>query len=58
MNMILRETARADADVFRFIQRHQVTDPRRGGSRVRELARLWYRLRDRRAETFVAVTAD
>lgn len=44
MKLTLRKEALNDSDVFRFISRYQKTDPRRGCSRVRELARLWWRV--------------
>ncbi len=43
----LRQAARREPDAFRFIRRRQRPDPRRGLTRVRELARLWHRVHER-----------
>jgi hypothetical protein len=51
MNISLRKAARKEPDEFRFIIQRQKVDPRRGCSRVRELARLWHRVHQQELTT-------
>jgi len=44
MTTILRQDAKKDQNVFHFVNQHQSIQDRKGCTRVRELARLWYKV--------------
>ncbi|MDP6635490.1 MAG: hypothetical protein QGG42_11360 [Phycisphaerae bacterium] len=44
MNVALRQHAARDENVFHFVSTHQTTNDRQGCTRMRELARLWWRI--------------
>lgn len=55
MTMELRQHARAEVDVLRFIAAHQRIRPhKRGTTGIRELAALWYRVRRRISQVHAA----
>jgi hypothetical protein len=56
MNMALRQHATQDQDVFHFVSTHQTVNDRRGCTRMRELARLWWRLHASVSDTMTATT--
>ena len=43
MTTILRQHAKEDKNVFHFISQHQSIQDRKGCTKVRELAKIWYK---------------
>jgi hypothetical protein len=58
MNTALRQHATQDENVFHFVSTHQSTNDRRGCSRVRELARLWWKLHTSVSDTITSATSS
>lgn len=57
MNVTLRQHAMQDDDVFHFVGSHQSTNDRRGCTRMRELARLWWKIHSS-TNTVMSSTTD
>jgi len=56
MNTALRQHATQDQDMFHFVSTHQSTNDRRGCTRMRELARLWWRIHSANTNVMTSTT--